>query len=189
MQKIMFTPIYILLNFLFHSFKAGLIILKSILLYSNIHFFLLDNEIFLLACAVTIVQCGFLVGIIKFPSFMFKHNSNIAFNSSGLAFLNSSPINTSPHWRISKNTICFSMLDWGSVVITSVPTILPWINHFLSCPQIPWTPFRCWLRFTIPGCWQIGHVRGSFLGISYQCYLYQVNATIITSINGVNNYR
>ena len=61
----------------FHPFKAGLIILKSFLLYSNIHFFLLDNEIFLLASVVTIVRCGFLVGIVKFPSFMFKHNSNI----------------------------------------------------------------------------------------------------------------
>ena len=70
--------------------------LKSILLYSNIHFFLLDNEIFLLASVVTIVRCGFLVGIVKFPSFKFKHNSNIAFNSSGLAFLVSSPLNTSP---------------------------------------------------------------------------------------------
>ena len=107
MQKVMFTPIYILLNFLFHSFKAGLIIVESILLYSNIHFFLLDNEIFMLASVVMIVGCGFLVGIVKFPSFMFKHSSNIAFNSSGLAFLISSPLNTSPRWTISKNTICF----------------------------------------------------------------------------------
>ena len=83
----MFTPIYILMSFLFHSFKAGLIILQSILLYSNIHFFLLDNEIFLLGSVATIVRCELIVGIDKFPSFMFKHNSNIAFNSSGLAFL------------------------------------------------------------------------------------------------------
>ena len=75
------------MTFLFHSFKAGLIILQSILLYSNIHFFLLDNEIFLLASVVTIVQCELIVGIDKFPSLMFKHNSNIAFNSSGLDFL------------------------------------------------------------------------------------------------------
>ena len=32
---------------------------------------------FLLASVVTIVRHGFLVGIVKFPSFMFKNNSNI----------------------------------------------------------------------------------------------------------------
>ena len=55
----------------------------------------MDNEIFLLASVVTIVRCELIVGIDKFPSSMFKHNSNITFNSSGLAFLNSSLLNNS----------------------------------------------------------------------------------------------
>ena len=176
------------LNFLFHSFKAGWIMLYNSLLYFNIHFFLFDNGISI-ARVETTERCDFLLGKDKFPSFIFKKSSNIAFNSPCVAFFISSILNRSPRWSISRKLMCFSIWDWGSITITSDPTIPLWINCLLSCPPILWTPFRYWLRFIRPGRWQIGHVRGVLLGIFYQCYLYQVKTTLITSIFGDNIYR
>ena len=49
-------------------------------------FLLFVNTIFLLASEVTIVRCRFLFAIVKFPSFMFKNNSKMAFNSPRVAF-------------------------------------------------------------------------------------------------------
>ena len=60
--------------------------LYNILLYLNIHFFLFDNGISLLARVETIERCDFLLGKDKFLSFIFKQSSKMAFNSPCVVF-------------------------------------------------------------------------------------------------------